>query len=179
MFVVRSLYHNPAGIMGHSIHNVDISKPCLPTPYTLSEICPVQLINLWRAHFSSLPVVIEGKHLPTEVSEDTQLKSDQDPGEDNEQAGELSRDGLWQFVQKLFGCANDPAGVRPIRRTAKFSKTTLFMVKKWTLHSLATALVDILAVSMPIAPYFKTLLCDKTAHFRVAFLLSPAQGAPV
>ena len=49
------------------------------------------------------------------------------------------------------------------------------MVEKLTLNSLATALVDIPAVSMPIARYLKTqyicviVLCGKMAHFRVAF----------
>jgi hypothetical protein len=49
------------------------------------------------------------------------------------------------------------------------------MVEKLTLHSLATALVDVPAVSMPIGHSLKTLdicgivLCDKTAHFKVAF----------
>ncbi len=49
------------------------------------------------------------------------------------------------------------------------------MVEKWTFNSPATALVDIPAVSMPIARSLKTcdicgiVLCDKTAHFRVAF----------
>ncbi len=49
------------------------------------------------------------------------------------------------------------------------------MVEKWTFNSRATALVDIPAVSMPFACSLKTcdicgiVLCDKTAHFRVAF----------
>ena len=49
------------------------------------------------------------------------------------------------------------------------------MVEKLALNSLATALVDIPAVSMPIARSLKTcdicgiVLCDKTEHFRVAF----------
>ncbi len=49
------------------------------------------------------------------------------------------------------------------------------MVEKLTFNSRATALVDIPAVSMPIARSLKTcviygiVLCDKTAHFRVAF----------
>ncbi len=49
------------------------------------------------------------------------------------------------------------------------------MVEKLTFISRATALVDIPAVSMPIARSLKTcdicgiVLCDKTAHFRVAF----------
>ncbi len=36
-------YHNPTATMGHSIHNVDISKLLThTTSYTLSVICPVQ-----------------------------------------------------------------------------------------------------------------------------------------
>ncbi len=41
-------YHNPTTIMGHSIHNVDISKLLThTTTYTLSVICPVQ----WKPGF--------------------------------------------------------------------------------------------------------------------------------
>ncbi len=41
-------YHNPTAIMGHSIHNFDISKPLThTTPYTLSAICPIQ----WKPGF--------------------------------------------------------------------------------------------------------------------------------
>ncbi len=49
------------------------------------------------------------------------------------------------------------------------------MVEKLTFDSRATPLVDIPAVSMPIARSLKTcdicgiVLCDKTAHFRVVF----------
>jgi hypothetical protein len=49
------------------------------------------------------------------------------------------------------------------------------MEEKLTLISLATGLVDIPVVSMPIASSLKTwdicgiVLCDKTAHFRLAF----------
>ncbi len=49
------------------------------------------------------------------------------------------------------------------------------MVEKLTFNSRATALVDIPAVSMPIAHSLKIfdicgiVLCDKTTHFRVAF----------
>ncbi len=69
------------------------------------------------------------------------------------------------------------AVVRPVGCTAKFSEMTWrqLILEKLTLNSQATALVDIPAVSMPIARTFKTcnicgiVLCDKTAHFRVAF----------
>ena len=49
------------------------------------------------------------------------------------------------------------------------------MVEKLTFNYLATALVDINTVSMPIARSLKTfdicgiVLCDKTSHFRLAF----------
>jgi hypothetical protein len=68
--------------------------------------------------------------------------------------------------------------VRLVKFTAKFSKTTLeaaYGKKKITINSLANVLVNIPAVSMPIESSPKALdicgivLCDKTAHFRVAF----------
>ncbi len=41
-------YHNPTATMGHSIHNVDISKPLThTTSYTLSAICPIK----WKPGF--------------------------------------------------------------------------------------------------------------------------------
>ena len=49
------------------------------------------------------------------------------------------------------------------------------MVEKLTLHYLATALLDIPAVSMPIAHLW---YCVKSAHFS-GLSLSAAQGAPV
>jgi hypothetical protein len=69
------------------------------------------------------------------------------------------------------------AAVRPVGCMAKFSKMMFFsaVVEKLTLNYLATALVDIPAVIMSIAHSLKTIdiygivLCDKTAHFRVAF----------
>jgi hypothetical protein len=52
------------------------------------------------------------------------------------------------------------------------------MVEKLKLNYLVTALVDMPAVSIPIASSLKTsgicgiVLCDKTAHFRLAFYCS-------
>ena len=42
-----------------------------------------------RAHYSSVPMVIEVKHLPTEVVYDAELQSGQDPGEDHKYVHEL------------------------------------------------------------------------------------------
>jgi hypothetical protein len=64
------------------------------------------IIHLWRAHFSNVPLVIVGEHLPTEVSYDTELQSGQDTGEDDEHTDELPWDCFWQFVKKFFSCAN-------------------------------------------------------------------------
>jgi hypothetical protein len=66
--------------------------------------------------------------------------------------------------------------VRLVGGTVKFSKTTLEASYIWQ-----KALVDIPAVSMPVAHSFTCgiVLCDKTAHFIVAFYCPPAQGAPV
>ena len=64
-------YPNPT--MGPSVQNIDISKP-------LTHFCHLPGtvetgIHLGRAHYSSVPVAIEGEHLATEVSYDVELRS--------------------------------------------------------------------------------------------------------
>ncbi len=103
-------YHNPTATMGHSIHNIDISKPLThTTPYMRSAICPVQWkpgIYPWRELLSKVPDAIECEHLPTQVGYDDELQSVRNPDEDDEHKDELPWDGFWQFVQKFFGYAN-------------------------------------------------------------------------
>jgi hypothetical protein len=70
-------------------HNFDISK--LLAPHDAKHCLPSAPVQLktGKAHFSSVPVAIEGEHLPTEVGYDAELQSGQDPGEDGEEADDF------------------------------------------------------------------------------------------
>ncbi len=97
--------------MGHSIHNVDITKPLT---HTTSAICPIQW-KPWRGHLFKVSDAIECEHFPTQVGYDDKLQSGRDPDENNdEHADELTWDGFWQFMQKSLviqtNCCNSCLG---------------------------------------------------------------------
>ncbi len=96
--------------MGHSIHNVEFSKPlthkrhtrCLPSAlYSENRDSSVKRTPLQSARHHRMC-----EHLPTQVCYDDELQSGWDPDEDDEHADELPWDGFWQFVQKIFSYAN-------------------------------------------------------------------------
>ena len=72
-------YHNPTATMGHTTLTSANRSPtqchtrCLPS----------------ARYFSSVPVDIEGERLTTEVGYNAELKSGEDPVEDDEHADEL------------------------------------------------------------------------------------------
>ncbi len=152
-----------------------------------------------------MPDAIECEHLPTQVGYNDELQSGRDPDEHADELPETVYDSLCRnsLVIQNDCCSSCPGGwsqtildvrmlyvevlgwcgytwsavVRSVGCTAKFSETPWrwLMVEKLLFNSWATALVDIPAVSMPIACSLKTcdicgiVLCDKTEHFRVVF----------
>ena len=130
-----------------------------------------------------MPVAINGEDFPTEVGYYTELQSGQDLVRTTStrrnslvaQTVSSAFPGGWdQMIQQLKTPEVEVLGwcgytwsavVRPVGHTAKFSKTTLKAAygREKNLH----------AVSIPIARSLKNIcgivLCDKTAHFRVAF----------
>ncbi len=91
-------YHNPTATMGHSIHNVEISKPLThTTPYTLSAICPVQ----WKPGFirvKKTPLQSARRHRMWAFAHSNRLRwwtaVRSRPDEDDEHADELPWDGF-------------------------------------------------------------------------------------
>ncbi len=171
-------YHNPTATMGHSIHNNDISKPLThTTPYTLSAICPIQ----WKPGFIREENTSPKCQTPSKSVMMTNCSQVETPmrmmsmqmsfpetasdffGYANRLLQQLSR---WLVSDDLggeyagCGCYMWSVVVRPLELLPNSLKRLWrrFMVEKWTFDSWATALVDIPAVSMPIARSLKT--CD-------------------
>ncbi len=101
-------YHNPTATMGHSIHNVDISKLLTHTaPYTLSAICPVQ----WKPGFIREENTSPKCQMPSNRSI-CPLKSVRTTNCSQVETPMRTTSMQWaslrrfQFVQKFFGYAN-------------------------------------------------------------------------
>jgi hypothetical protein len=120
-----------------------------------------------------MPVVNEGECLSTEVSYDSELQSDEDPGEDNKHElsfSETVSDSLCRnsLVMQTYSFISCPGGWSHLGKkpdvevlgwrgyTWSECEACWLMVEKLTLHFLATALVDIPAASRPIARSLKT-----------------------
>ncbi len=156
-------------------------------------------IHPWREHLSKVPDAIECEHLPTQVGYDDELSTPMRTTSFPETFLTVCAEILWlckpivaaavrvSRLRRSWRCWmwRSWAGVvtRGLRLWVRLDVLPnslkhlwrRLMVEKWTFNSRATALVDIPAVSMPIARSLKTydicgiVLCDKTAHFRVAF----------
>ncbi len=85
-------YNNPTAIMGHSIHNIDISKLLThTTPYTLSAVWHVK----WKPGFIREKNTSPKSICPLKLVYNDELQSGWDPDEDDEYADELPWDGFW------------------------------------------------------------------------------------
>ncbi len=198
-------YHKPTATMGHSIHNVDISKPLTHMmPYMLSAICPVQ----WKPGFIHEENTSPKFQTPSNVSicplksvtttncsqVETLMRtmSMQMSFPEMSVYNSLCRNSL---LIQTDCCSSCPGGWPQTILEVKMLDVDVLgwcgytvvcdlwgwldvlpnslkllwrwcMVEKWTLNSLATAQVDILTVSMPIARSLKTcdicgiVLCD-------------------
>ncbi len=94
-------YHNPTATMGHSNHNVDISKPL-----THTTPCTVQ----WKLGFIHDENTSPKCQMPSNVRicplKSVTMTNCSQVETHDEHADELPGDGFWKFVQKFFVSAN-------------------------------------------------------------------------
>ncbi len=178
-----SPYHNPTATMGHSIHNVDISKPLThTTPYT--HCLPSALYSINRdSSVKRTPLQSARRHRMWAFCHSSQLRRRTAVRSRHRWGRRASR---WtslrnSLVLQTYCCSSCPGGWSQTILEVKMLDVEVLgwcgytwwggldvlpnslkrlwrwlMVEKWTFNSWAT--VDIPAVTMPIARRLKT--CD-------------------
>jgi hypothetical protein len=199
-------YHNPTTTMGHSVHNVDISKPFAHTTQYMLSAIHTSPVCQWSSKVSIYPLklamTLNCSQVKTLVR--TTIKQMSFPKMISDS---LCRHSFVVLTHSFISCPGGwsqtipqvkkpdvevlgwhgytwSAVVRPVGRTAKFSKTLSYgreLNIKLTGnssggHSCSQHANCVLPQNLR---HLWHCVVGQTAHFITVLLFSPAQGAPV